>query len=136
LFQIVTTTGTLFPRAEESMNNERVTFHGSALSLNFRESDCALFYLLRSFVWSVSRGYQILQNCELLKRLNTLLHSEVILLNLSSGGALLKVQHSRGFCGCGPHDPRYDSANHDEFTSLIAEKPENPAKDTSGFRAL
>jgi hypothetical protein len=55
------------------MNNEGVTSHRRARSLNFGESDRNQFYLLLLFVLFGSRACHMWQNYESLKRLNTLL---------------------------------------------------------------
>jgi hypothetical protein len=85
-------TGALFPRAEELMNNEGVNAHGRARSLNFWESDCARFYLLRPFVLSASRGCHILPELCFVKATQYFAHAAAISLNLSSGRPLVKVQ--------------------------------------------
>lgn len=67
------TTGTLAPRAEEFMHNERVIAHSLARTLNLADHIAGFFYLLLCCTKSLSCACHILQKCESLNRLNTLL---------------------------------------------------------------
>jgi len=67
------TTGTLAPRAEEFMHNERVIAHSVARTLNLADHIAGFFYLLLCCTKSLSCACHILQKCESLNRLNTLL---------------------------------------------------------------
>jgi hypothetical protein len=67
------TTGTLAPRAEEFMHNERVIAHSLAWTLNLADHIAGFFYLLLCCTKSLSCACHILQKCESLNRLNTLL---------------------------------------------------------------
>lgn len=67
------TTGTLAARAEEFMHNERVIAHSPARTLNLADHIAGFFYLLLCCTKSLSCACHILQKCESLNRLNTLL---------------------------------------------------------------
>jgi hypothetical protein len=67
------TTGTLAPRAEEFMHNERVIAHSVARTLSLLDRRGGFFYLFPCCAKSLSCACHILQKCESSNRLNTLL---------------------------------------------------------------